>query len=161
MSVLLNLSGGVSSAMEVNDLGHVAGWSKDALGNKHAVKWLGAGFAPIVLDAATSADSTEALAINDAGRAVGFGVFEGDERAMVFDQMLGARRLDEIVGPAAAGWTFLRAQSINAGGEIVGFGTINGQTHAFVASPVPEPATLLAFLTGVALLARRRRRNYR
>lgn len=160
MSALQNLAGGTSEAYEINDSGRIVGFSRDGQGRMRAVSWAGAGFAPVVLDAnVTGAEGTAAIDVNESGRAVGYGTFEGQDQAIVFDPILGAVRLNDLVGPAASGWTFLRAQGINERGEIVGFGIVDGKTHAFVASPVPEPTGGLAILVGLSLFRFKKRRT--
>ncbi len=57
--------------------------------------------------------------------------------------------LNTLIDPAA-GWQLFDATGINDAGQIVGTGSINGQTHAFVLTPVPEPATGLLALLGLA-----------
>lgn len=161
MATLANLAGGATSeAFEINDAGRVVGSAADSAGVKHAVYWTGTTGAPIRLDLSVVGHSgTEALDINEGGTAVGYGVFSGQERALVFHPTLGAMRLDTMLGSAGNGWTFLRANGINENGEIVGTGIFNGVTRGFVVSPVPEPATSLAFLAGLGALLARRRRN--
>lgn len=160
MSALQNLAGGTSEAYEINDAGKTVGWSMDAQGKSRAVVWSGAGFAPVVLDSNLSgSQGTMAFDINETGQAVGYGVFNGQDRAVVFDPILGATKLEALVGPASFNWTFLRAQGINEHGEIVGYGLINGTTHAFVATPVPEPASLVGVAVAFVALMKRRRRK--
>jgi probable HAF family extracellular repeat protein len=166
MTVLPHLLGGTTSAAQaINENGAIAGWATDALGKKRAVVWqTGSGGGPITVDGGSGSGSgavlegAEALDVNNLGQVVGYGLLENQERAFFYDPVLGARRLDQVIGQSAAGWTFVRAQGINDSGEIVGYGLFNGQTHAFVASPVPEPATGLVILAGTLALARRRRR---
>jgi probable HAF family extracellular repeat protein len=58
-----------------------------------------------------------------------------------------------------SGWTLTQARAINDLGQIVGY-RINpsGQEHAFLLTPIPEPAGLsLLVLAGLSLLRRRRR----
>jgi probable HAF family extracellular repeat protein len=59
--------------------------------------------------------------------------------------------------PANSGWLLKQASAINDAGQIAGYGTIHGETHAFLLTPMPEPAGLsLLGLCSVALLGRRR-----
>jgi probable HAF family extracellular repeat protein len=161
MSALQNITGGATSeAYEINEAGRIVGLAADSSGINHAVLWNGAGTSPMRLDLAVSSHAgTAALDVNELGQAVGYGVFSGQEQALYFDPVLGARRLDTMLGSAAAGWTLNRAQGINENGEIVGSGVFNGQTRAFVASPVPEPGSVLVLLTGAALLRLRSRKK--
>ncbi len=55
------------------------------------------------------------------------------------------------------GWELWSANDINDSGQIVGMGLLNGQEHAFLLTPIPEPATV-SFLALGALAAARRRR---
>ena len=57
-----------------------------------------------------------------------------------------------------SGWDFLTvARDVNNGGTIIGTGFYNGEPTAFLATPVPEPASLgLAAAAGTLLLRRRR-----
>ena len=58
---------------------------------------------------------------------------------------------------AGAGWTLRSAYAINTSGQIVGGGNnAAGQFHAFLLTPVPEPALLaVPALAGTALARRR------
>jgi probable HAF family extracellular repeat protein len=49
--------------------------------------------------------------------------------------------------------------AINDAGQITGFGTIGGETHAFLATPTPEPSSLVLAALGFAGLAARGRRR--
>jgi hypothetical protein len=64
--------------------------------------------------------------------------------------------LNDLV-PDDSGWTITRATAINDLGQIVGYGMIDGNEHAFLLTPVPEPATLSLLALGGAALVRRRR----
>ena len=60
--------------------------------------------------------------------------------------------------PAGSGWILTSAEGINSAGDIVGFGTINGATHAYLLTPVPEPASVAVLCIAVLLTSGRRRR---
>jgi hypothetical protein len=47
---------------------------------------------------------------------------------------------------------------INNRGQVIGYGKFNGVEGTFIATPVPEPATLAALSLGAAVLLRRRRK---
>jgi uncharacterized membrane protein len=60
-------------------------------------------------------------------------------------------------------WDYLAsAQAINDLGEIVGYGYINGELHAFKASPVPVPAAVWLFGSGLlGIIGIGRKRYYK
>jgi probable HAF family extracellular repeat protein len=68
--------------------------------------------------------------------------------------------LNTLIDPAS-GWNITHAYGINDNGWITGYGTNNlGQIHAFILTPVPEPAAAaLLGLGGFCSLAWRRRRK--
>jgi probable HAF family extracellular repeat protein len=82
--------------------------------------------------------------INNQGQIVGYSSRPGDLdiRATIFGYGISPIDLNDLIDPLS-GWTLQHATAINSNGDIVGYGLINGQTRAFLASPVPEPATLL------------------
>jgi hypothetical protein len=44
---------------------------------------------------------------------------------------------------------YLPAEDINGAGRIVGYGIINGKEHAYLATPISEPSTMLLLTTGL------------
>jgi probable HAF family extracellular repeat protein len=59
--------------------------------------------------------------------------------------------LNDLI-PAGSGFTLISANGINDAGQITGNGiTAAGATHAFLLTPVPEPASLT--LAGIGLAA--------
>ena len=58
-----------------------------------------------------------------------------------------------------AGWSNNALNAVNGIGQIAGTGFFNGQTHLFVATPVPEPSTILSGLVGLGLVVLQRQRG--
>jgi len=66
--------------------------------------------------------------------------------------------LNSLIDPRLQ-WTLVTANDINNAGQITGSGLIGGQTHAYLLTPVPEPASLLIMTAGVSPFFLRRRRK--
>ncbi len=60
--------------------------------------------------------------------------------------------LNAFIDPLSE-WTLLQATGINDRGQIAGTGFIRGFVHAYVLTPVPEPASLAPFALGAVCLA--------
>ena len=61
--------------------------------------------------------------------------------------------------PTGSGWELAGAYGINDLGQIVGSGSINGQGHAFLMTPVPEPATILLVGCGSLILRKKSQKS--
>jgi MYXO-CTERM domain-containing protein len=61
--------------------------------------------------------------------------------------------------PQNSGWLLNRALTIDDAGVITGVGRFNGNSAAFVLTPTPEPAGLVALAVAGSLVALRRRRD--
>jgi probable HAF family extracellular repeat protein len=67
-----------------------------------------------------------------------------------------AMDLNSLIDPNS-GWLLTSAMGVNDAGQIVGYGiNASGHDHAFLLTPVPEPATISALLFAAPLLCRRR-----
>jgi hypothetical protein len=72
----------------------------------------------------------------------------------------GTFALDALIDPASrAGWSTLLPFKLNDAGDIAGWGVHEGEQRLFVlnaiATPVPEPASMLLVMVGAAALAMR------
>ncbi len=152
------LGGNVSVAYAINDFGQVVGYADLASWDEHAFLWEDEEM--IDLGTLGGSDSV-AYAINDAGQIVGhsYPVHASDDHSggFLWDSENGMIKLSDLLFDDS-GWDRLPyAMDINNYGQIVGWGSIDGETHAFLMTPVPEPATLLLVALGSLALLRKRK----
>ena len=111
-------------------------------------------------------NSSVGTGINNAGQLVGYSWFDpapslvaidsANDRAFVYSPQTGMVDLNTLIDPSS-GWLLNDANAINNVGQILGYGTVGGQWHAFLLTPVPEPASAaLAAAGAVGLLVFRR-----
>jgi probable HAF family extracellular repeat protein len=153
MTDLGTLGGRTSVAYDINNSGQIVGWSQIASGETHAFIYDGL----TMTDLGTFGGSSYAAAINNSGQIVGksyhiYETIDVDPVAVIFN---GSTMIDLntlIDDPLATGLKLEEALDINDAGQIVGQGydLINMEEHAYLLTPVPEPATLM--LLGSALL---------
>ena len=144
--------GNQSYAFAVNNAGQVVGYSWAYDGPYHAFLWEDGLMSPLAL--LPGGSGTIANDINNLGQIVGHDV---SHRAVMWED--GAiSDLNDLI-PAGSGWTLRSARGINDLGQIVGWGIINGNSHAFLLTPVPEPATLALLAVGGAALVAGRKKN--
>jgi probable HAF family extracellular repeat protein len=144
-----------SEAYALNEKGQVVGTSETALGPTRAFLYDTDGTIK-PLGNLPGGTSSFAAGINDAGVTVGDAFIDPDN-THAFVWMNGTMYdLNVFIDDPNSPWELTSAGAVNNGGVIVGVGTINGEEHAFVATPIPEPLTILPAIAVVALIKRRR-----
>lgn len=149
-----------SMANAVNDAGVVVGYSNNGSGSEHAGIFTGPGQFTSIDTLGLGA--SRAFDVNESNWIVGdaFGEVNGEWVQTAFLYRDGVMIDLSSVLPASSGWSAVTiANGINEQGQIVGVGIYNGQQTAFVMTPVPEPASMVALGLGAAALLRRRTRR--
>jgi hypothetical protein len=123
--------------------GYAVGWFRDAgTGQLRGIEYTLDPSSPSATDLglADAGRDDEALAVNDAGQAVGWGITPSDQQvALMFNPGQAPTDLNTLL-PAGSGWTLQGATGINNSGQIVGYGRHNGIPRGFVMTPVlPTP----------------------
>jgi len=156
------LGGAGSIARSINNEGQIVGiaWTKES--NRRATLFDPSGSSNNIDLGTLGRANSDALCINNKGQAVGV-VYQGSEHvagdayATLFDITGQGNNflLNTLIDPTC-GWNLMSAKGINDNGWIVGLG-VNpvGEYHAFLLTPIPEPATLLLLCLGGVLLRKR------
>jgi probable HAF family extracellular repeat protein len=160
MHNLGTLGGAESSALDINSSGQIVGWSNPAgATNSRAFFYDGSEMNDI---GSLGGYSSVAKAINNSGQVVGWShivvdyeqdPFVIDEHAFLYDNG-SIIDLNNLI-PIHSGWILQEACDINNSGQIVGYGTIDGQEHAFMMTPVPEPATVVLLAVGAGVFRKK------
>jgi probable HAF family extracellular repeat protein len=151
MNDLGTLGGPRSHAHGINDSGQVVGESYTAQWDAHAFLYDGT----TMNDLGTlGGNASEAFAINDIDQVVGWSSNGSDWRAFLYDETEGMLDLNNLI-PSDSGWALWEARDINSSGQIVGYGYIDEKKHAYLLTPVPEPATIFLITIGGVLLRRK------
>ncbi|MGD8451926.1 MAG: PEP-CTERM sorting domain-containing protein [Phycisphaerae bacterium] len=154
MTDLGTLGGPSSAGIAMNDAGHVVGrsWLPEG-GPYRAFLYRDGAMANL---GSLGGEFADALGINNLDQVVGHSLLAGGaQRAFIWDDGVMTDLNDLLVDGGA--WELTEAADINDAGQIVGVGYINGDEHAFLLTPVPEPATLSLLSLGALALLRRRR----
>jgi probable HAF family extracellular repeat protein len=124
----------------LNNLGQVVGISNTTTGNQRAFLYTpGIGKQDI---GTLGGGAAQAIGINDVGQVVGVAYLQGDTAVHAYLYQDGVMAdLNDMI-PPDSGWVLTTARGINNDGAIVGDGTNpNGDGHAFLLTPVEDPAS--------------------
>jgi probable HAF family extracellular repeat protein len=154
---LVDLGLGVATA--INDKGQVVGYHQDeqAVSGPRAFLWDSTSGAK-ELGPPAGWQYSWAYGINTGGQVVGNAVDgEGLRRAVLWTESGQCVDLNNAVSPGLE-WFLKEATGINDRGQIIAYGERpNWGDHAFLLTPIPEPATLSLLALGGAVLVHRRR----
>lgn len=160
----------MSYPVGMNDRGQVVGCSSSSLSDEaEAFLWTpdipnGVAGQMIPLGIPQGCSASQAQDVNTLGQIVGFGWY--NEKAFLWSQQDGMVDLNSLIQPSGLGtWHLVDAWGINDYGQIVGNGNYDSdgqgplpsERHAFLLTPVPEPATLSSLALGGLAMIRRRR----
>jgi hypothetical protein len=125
----------------INNSDEIAGFFTDSGGVIHGFIDSGGMFSTV--DPVGSTE-TELLGLNDKGIADGFAVIGGVQHGILFDSLT-----DTFTMLDPPGSTSTTLNGLNDAGDVVGFFVDSaGNTDGTLGTPVPEPATWVAILTG-------------
>jgi probable HAF family extracellular repeat protein len=156
MQDLGTFGGTYSAGFGINDSGQVTGYAyATGDGEGYAFLYDGAMHSLGTLGGTYGAGN----AINAAGDVVGDSDIAGDTVRHPFLYTSGSGMLDlnYLIDPRS-GWDLRYAQAINDVRQITGSGYIGGEYHAYLLTPVPEPASLVLVALGLPFLVWRNSR---
>jgi probable HAF family extracellular repeat protein len=129
------LGGPYSSALAVNAVGQVVGWSRTTQGAYDAFSWTPGGG---MVDLGTLGADSRAVAVNDSGEVVGSG-YTADNARHAFSWTTSAGMVDL----GTLGGYNAEALALNDSGQVVGRSTTSaGATHAVLWTPLTPFASL-------------------
>jgi probable HAF family extracellular repeat protein len=158
MHDLGTLGGTYSLGFRINDSGQVTGLSYTENAEPHAFLYDGT-----MHDLGTlGGTDSQGRGINASGHVVGLSTTNPLENfryhAFLYTSDSGMVDLNTFIDPLS-GWELKEAWGINDAGQITGVGQIGGQRHAFLLTPVPEPASLALLALALPLLVGRNSRR--
>ena len=158
MTDLGTLGGGSSNAYAINNNGQVVGASTISGSTAYHAFIISNSNAMVDLGTLGGRES-RARGVNDSGHVVGWSqAIGGVENHAFISDGITMTDLNTLLLPGH-GWDYLAtANDINKDGQITGYGIINFKTHAFLMTPIPEPATLILLAIGGMAAVRRKRR---
>ena len=148
-TIMESLGGTNTYAYKMNDNDLVIGFAHVVGDHYHAVYWDEDG----IHDLHTTGTSSQAFGVDDSGSRI-VGSVNGTQAVLWLDGVM--YDLTDLIADNP-GWELTNAFDVNDNGDIVGVGLLNGEAHAFLLTTqtIPEPATLVLFVMGVATLIRK------
>lgn len=143
-SANINDPNGVSTTTAaINNAGNLAGFYTDAANVTHGFLDIGGTFKTVDAPGATT---TQLLGLNNNGLAVGLDVLNGAMNGILYN--IGTGAFTTLNDPNGIGTTTFNG--VNDFNQVVGFYVDSaGNTDGLLATPVPEPGSLLLFATGL------------
>jgi hypothetical protein len=151
----------MTTATGINNAGVIVGFYLDAAGNTHGFVDNTGSFTSF--DDPNAVGNTTFFGINDDGLIVGsFLDMNGVTNGLVFNSLSTTWQTvnDPLSSPNPAfGVTGTTINGINDSGQLVGFYSDGTNVNGFLATPAPEPSTLLLIPLGLGLFLRRARKR--
>lgn len=150
-----HLSGFETNANALNDLGQVTGEALPSSSQFHAFFYDGT-----MHDLGTLGGGySDGWAINNGGQITGEASrADGATVAFLYTSGGGMVDLNALIDPQS-GWSLGIGKGINDAGQITGYGYLDSELHAFLLTPVPEPASVVTVMLCAPVLTGRRRRE--